>query len=322
MSTPHRTPDGDRPSPASCARFAVDLHHELASARLAWDAALLRSDAAVASGDATEVAAAIEDHRLLLTSLQDQVGSLLEDAAGDRAPTPAGTAEAAGAPEGPRDHRSPSAIRRGTASLLGAAAAAALVTGLTVGAMPRLDDGPRSLAAHGATDPVASTEAPALEEDVVAAAEAVAPTGAPAVPRTIGPVPELAPFSVLPPDGADTVDGSEGASAGGTDAGGAEAAPSSGRATERTRPDAVVEATGPPAAEPDPVTSDGDGTEGPAAGAALTGTLEELEDRLTDHPLGSSEVASRLTDPLAELPDRIRRVLEPDPTSEPGTGLR
>lgn len=320
MSTPHRTPDGDRPSPASCARFAVDLHHELASARLAWDAALLRSDAAVASGDATEVAAAIEDHRLLLTSLQDQVGSLLEDAAGDRAPTPAGTAEAAGAPEGPRDHRSPSAIRRGTASLLGAAAAAALVTGLTVGAMPRLDDGPRSLAAHGATDPVASTDAPALGEDVVAAADTVAPTGAPAVPRTIGPVPELAPFAVLPPDGTDTVDDTETASPG--DAEGAEAAPSRGRATDRTRPDAVAETTGTPAVEPDPVTSDGDGTEGPAAGAALTGTLEELEDRLTDHPLGSSEVASRLTDPLAELPDRIRRVLEPDPTSEPGTGLR
>ncbi|WP_052665482.1 hypothetical protein [Nitriliruptor alkaliphilus] len=77
MTSPHATPDDGRPSIEARTRLAGDLHEQLASSRMAWDAALLRSDAALASGDEAEVQAALADHRLLLGVLEERLGAVV-----------------------------------------------------------------------------------------------------------------------------------------------------------------------------------------------------------------------------------------------------
>ncbi len=156
-----RTGADRRPSAAARARVADGLHRELGSSRLAWDAALLRSDAAIAGGDEDEVRAALDDHRLLLAILEQRIGEVVatadtgetldppaRTAVGDLEPTldaePAGVCGPAAAG---RDRLATALQRAGV--LLGAAAAVLAVIAVGVGDPPT---GARTTIAGSAQD--------------------------------------------------------------------------------------------------------------------------------------------------------------------------
>lgn len=166
MTSHHATPDDGRPSVEARTRLAEDLHEQLASSRMAWDAALLRSDAALASGDEAEVQAALADHRLLLGVLEERLGAVVAAATVTREAEQVvhGRAATVGADLAPadvhatppvasgsdprRDPVTPSPGHRLVSALAGVAAALVLVTGL-LGADLRL--GPDGVVAGTAT---------------------------------------------------------------------------------------------------------------------------------------------------------------------------
>ncbi|MEX1164450.1 MAG: hypothetical protein WEB03_13020 [Nitriliruptor sp.] len=144
---------GDRrPSATDRARLAGDLHRELGTSRLAWDAALLRSDAAIAGGDEDEVRAALDDHRLLLQILEQRIGEVVATAAqariGDPTPDePALLESTTGSNGGPRDRLATVLHRAGV--LLGTAAAVLAVVAVGVGDPPI---GPQTTVARSEQD--------------------------------------------------------------------------------------------------------------------------------------------------------------------------
>lgn len=93
MTDPRDAADGP-PSVGRRDAFADRLGRELDASRLAWDAAILRSDAALASGDADSVRRALDDHRLLLEILEARIGEVVATA-------DASTGGVGGAPELP-----------------------------------------------------------------------------------------------------------------------------------------------------------------------------------------------------------------------------
>jgi hypothetical protein len=134
VTTPRDTPDDGRPSVEARVRLAGDLRDQLASSRLAWEAALLRSDAALASGDPAEVQAALDDHRSLLDEFEERLGAVVAGATTARdleVPAP----DHAPAEPPPTGERS-SPARRGAVALLGTAAAVLLVAGALASELP------------------------------------------------------------------------------------------------------------------------------------------------------------------------------------------
>ncbi len=134
-------PDG-RPSPAA-RELATALHEQLAASRLAWEAALLRSDAALAAGDEAAAREALDDHQMLLAALEDQVGRAVARAIATREAAARVTPAAQPGPDTePRPAvaavgaRTPGAWRRTTAPLVGAAAALLIATAVVVAPPP------------------------------------------------------------------------------------------------------------------------------------------------------------------------------------------
>jgi hypothetical protein len=307
VAIPDRTPDDGRPSPEACARFALELHHELASSRLAWDAALLRSDEALASGDQEAVDAAIDDHRLLLAALEDRVSAVVATATdGSRtglpapaaAPsTPAGTASAAATGQ-PLP-----AWRRGVASLLGAAAAVSLVASVAVGTLPASDE--------ASTTPAAAAGAGHGPGAVDLRAAAV---GTPEVERfsvadVAGPVRGLPRFSGELPPSAVVAPPLE--------------TPASGLAAPAVEaPSSVDPADVPdrPAEEVETVDT-GAGQVRDVDEPTVAPPLDELASQLPERDPDDPDVASAVPEPLVELTERVRRSLRSLPASDPAPGL-
>jgi hypothetical protein len=313
VPTPDRTPDDGRPSAEACARFALELHHELASSRLAWDAALLRSDEAFASGDQEAVDTAIDDHRLLLAALEDRVSAVLESATdGSRTGSPAlGAAPSTPeepAPTAPAVRPPLPAWRRGVASLLGAAAAVSLAAAVAVGTLPALDEasttpaaatrtvhgpGPVDLrtAAVGTRDVERFSVADAVDpgRDLPSFSGALSPSAV-AAPPVEEPASSLAAPAVEPPS---------------TD----------GPADVPDRP-AVPEAE-----ELGAVEADADGATDVDA-TTVVPPLDEVGPRLPERDPAEVDVASSVPEPLLELTERVRRSLRSLPASDPTPGLR
>jgi hypothetical protein len=154
VTTDRATPDDGRPSDEARARLTAELSEHLAASRVAWDAALLRSDAALDAGDDAGAQAALDDHRVLLGSLEERLGAIVADAIAAReaeagvgdgvdvgrpaaaspAPAPVPPTPAASPPARPGRHGPATGgvtpLRRGASALLGAAAAVALLAGL------------------------------------------------------------------------------------------------------------------------------------------------------------------------------------------------
>jgi hypothetical protein len=181
---PRDTPDDGRPSAEARVRLAGELHEQLASSRLAWDAALLRSDAALATGDAAEVQAALDDHRLLLGALEERLGAVVAGATAARDVEQSAQGDPPAEPLDPTPDQRASP-RRGASALLGAAAAVLLVTGVLVSELPFEADGL-----------IAGTEAPEVERALrpPPASEPLGVAGPPRVGRTS----RVAPRGTLP----------------------------------------------------------------------------------------------------------------------------
>lgn len=213
MTSPTATPDDGRPSTESRARLAAELHEQLAASRMAWDAALLRSDAALAAGDQAAADAALEDHRALLGVIEERLGAVVaaalvareaEDVVRSAAevepvdeapavPRPApGTAPSQAVDGSDRPVAEPVAGRRAVSSLLGAATAVALIAGVLTGDL-RLD--PRGSIAGSSTEGSNDLRTQVASERVTDAL-----TGLDAEADTVGPRAELPAFSgSLPP---------------------------------------------------------------------------------------------------------------------------
>jgi hypothetical protein len=332
VTTPSVTPDDGRPSAEARARLAAELHEQLASSRLAWDAALLRSDAAIAAGDQAEARAALDDHRLLLGVLQERLGEVVAAASVAReaehvvrasaAAHPAERREVAGDPvraavhgsgdaDPGHEHPSGQGARRGTSALLSATAALLLVTGFVNGDLLAGTGG----AFAGSTTPsptIADVQARTAGEDVVGRAGAWDDTSGPEV--------ELPAFSgTIPPTKRPDADGGR--------------APSPTAAGSDTSPERdVPRAPGAEEQAPDraPV---GDRTPD-GADAEEAPRLREVVERLGDLDGGDGgdadgvDAGTSLPRPLADLHELgdLAEVLEDpsttDPASDPAGGLR
>lgn len=199
---PRDTLDDGRPSFEAGVRLADELHEQLASSRLAWEAALLRSDAALATGDAAEVQAALDDHRSLLGALEERLGAVVAGATAVRDVEDAVQGQPPAEPLEPTadQHRSPA--RRGASAFVGAAAAVLLVTGVLASELPFEADGliagteaPEGELARRTpppSEPLGVAEPPRVEVTSRVAPPGTLPTasgGAPAVPAPDDPRP-------------------------------------------------------------------------------------------------------------------------------------
>lgn len=290
------TPDDGRPSLEARARLADELHEQLASSRLAWEAALLRSDAALAEGDAAEVQAALDEHRLLLGALEERLGALVAGATADRdlqAPSP--DPAPAALPRATSERASPA--RRGASALLGAAAAVLLVAGVLATDLPLEDRGL-----------VAGTEAPEADDALRTrpASERIDGARTPPTGETLD-----APPGVLPGDAGDAPAASTRSQP--------DPAPARG-ATDRTVPEEDVAASdtdAPPAhdAAADPIT-------GPDRRRADAPSADELTRSLPSRDGGEGhDVPTALPDTLAELPEDAVPPATSPVTSEATPGL-
>lgn len=291
MTSRRDSPDDGRPSLEARARLADELHEHLASSRLAWDAALLRSDAALAEGNAAEVRAALDEHRLLLSALEERLGAVVSGATLDR-DLQATIPDPAPAALPPATSERPSPTGRGASALLGAAAAVLLVTGVLATDLP--------LEARGF---IAGTEAPEAD-DAVRTWPASERTDRARSPRTGGTL-DTSP-DALPGDSDD---------APGTDAR-SQPDPTPARGADRTVPGEDVAASD---------------TDAPPAHGAASGPIPGPDRQRTDAPSADEltrslpsrdggdghDVSTALPDPLAELPEDA----VPPATSEPTPGL-
>lgn len=284
---PRDSPDDGRPSFEARVRLAGELHEQLASSRLAWGAALLRSDAALATGDAAEVQAALDDHRSLLGALEERLGAVVAGAMAVRDGERAVQGHPPAEPLQPTPEQHGSSGRRGASALLGAAAAVLLVAGVLASELP--------LEAEGL---IAGTEAPQGER-VLRPPPAPEPLGAVGPPRAGG-ASRSAPPGMLP-----------------AVSGGATAVPAP---SERgPAGGAVREARGEPAADRT-VTSTATGAEAVDAETAdvpVTGPATGLERQHTQPPR-HDEVSGSLPSP-DEGPGRdLPAAIPDDPLAEPG----
>lgn len=122
-----------RPSACAQGRLAVSLRDQIDGSKLAWEAALLRGDAAIADGDAREVEAALAEQRAILVALEARLGEVVASATVEREAEHVVTA----VPPPPR--RDP--LRRRLPAVLGSAAAALVAfTVATLGGVPGVPD--------------------------------------------------------------------------------------------------------------------------------------------------------------------------------------
>lgn len=293
MTSLRDTPDDGRPSLEACARLADELHEQLASSRLAWDAALLRSDAALADGDAAEVQAALAEHRLLLGVLEERLAAVVSGATADRdLQAPIRDPAPASLPRPTSERASPS--RRGASALLGAAAAVLLVAGVLATDLP--------LEARGL---IAATEAPEADDAL---------RTSPASERVDG---------ARPPRTGGTLDASPGllTDGSGTASTRSRSQPAPARrAPDRTPPqeDLAASDTDPPSAQdaaPGPIT-------GPDRQSVDASSADELTGPLPSRDGGEGhDVPTALPDPMAELPEDAVPPGAPSAASEPAPGL-
>jgi hypothetical protein len=315
VTTHPRTPDGDPPSDGVRPRFAAELHDQLASSRLAWEAALLRSDAALAAGDPAEIEAALEEQRAVLAELERRVlGSVAAIAAPDGSAPGGGTSHPAPSSEGGATPVEPDGARpdgarpdgarreRRAPALSGAFAGLALVAGLwSIG--PTVSTGAPDEAVVAAGE---VTAADTVQELRTAASDVV---GRPLVIADVaGPPRELARFSAsLPPTATRGAPPAE------------PEAPSTPAVATGVEDEATTEVVEAP-------------TEPAPAIAASTGEPEEPVDPVDalapDLPAEEEDepddvaVPSRAPASLVELTDEVRRILEPPLASDPTPGLR
>jgi hypothetical protein len=73
-----------RPSACAESRLAAGLRDQIDGSKLAWEAALLRGDAAISSGDAHEVEAALAEQRAILVTLETRLGEVVASATAER----------------------------------------------------------------------------------------------------------------------------------------------------------------------------------------------------------------------------------------------
>jgi hypothetical protein len=235
---------GAQPSGPARRQLDDDLRHELDRARLAWDAALLRSDRAVSDGGDREVRAALDDHQVLLQELEARLLEVVAAATpaetGWR--TQAGPAAPVRRPRGPR-----------WTSLAGAVAAVVLLAAVTVAEVIDL------------TRPTDATIARTVSDrDVTPGAGAADDTVAPPAP-----VPPAPPEAATPPAGGDAppAGGATSGPAPGTaddqPAAQEDARDGSGEVADQDPADGPTEPPGPP--EPDQLTDPLEPPPGPPA---------------------------------------------------------
>lgn len=157
-------------SSADRVRLAAHLDHELATARIAWEAAVLRADDAVVRGDDVGAYRALDDQRAVLAGLEGAVARVVADAVTTRetsiAPGVVPEREAAVPPDGSVPTGSPSDdggrvgrwLERAPA-LLGAAAAAVLAVAVVTLDPVVLDHVPAGGARTGVVDPSPAVDA-------------------------------------------------------------------------------------------------------------------------------------------------------------------
>jgi hypothetical protein len=285
-TSPPRGADGRGVPPVARARFAAELHEELARARLAWAAATLRGDAARQAGDRAGAERALDEQRTLLRDLHDHVDgvvgrALLEREVAAIVTAPSEPPAAERGPVGDRVGRRSVRGRVGTA--LGAVVAA--VAGALFVAAPQAPPAPTvaPLAADADAD-----DADDAADRVTVAGERVQPLDV-AVARLSAVLVELgtrlrdAPEGASGPDASATSDRDDGAH----------------RTTSPARDDPGEHATGTPGeAELSPGTVDDDPAEGDGPARR-----EEGRDLRVDVPTRTDEVVDTLDEPIGSVPD-------------------
>jgi hypothetical protein len=307
VTTHPRTPDGDPPSDGSRPRFAAELHDQLASSRLAWEAALLRSDAALASGDPAEIEAALEEQRTVLAELERRVlGSVAAIAATDGSAPVAGTPHPVPSSEEDATPVAPRCARheRRAPALSGAFAGLALIAGLwSIGPTASTGTPDAPVVAAGEV-----TGAETVQELRAAASDVV---GRPIVVADVaGPPRELARFSAsLPPTATRAAPSEE------------PEAPATQAVTTAVEDDVTTEVVETPTepGPPGPTRSEPEESVEPVEPAdALAPDLPGEEEGEPDEVA----VPSRVPASIVELTDEVRRILEPPLASDPTPGLR
>lgn len=306
MTTDPRTPDGGPPSAEACADVAAALQDELAGTRLAWEAALLRSDAALAAGDPTEIDAALDEQRAVLADLERRVRrSLAAAIPSGSTPAARGAVPTETSPQAATTPPDDAHARRGrTPALTGAFAGLALVAGLWgTTAAPTSTPSTSVVAAGDATATEAVVELRAAASDVVRRAPLV-------ITDVAGPTRDAGRFSAsLPASATRAAPPTEADTEGTADTAAAPAAPT--EEPEPAPPSASDTAESPP---PEPTTPD-------APDEPVDELLPDLPGAEEDGP-GNPEVASRAPASLVDLADEVRRILEPPPASDRAPGLR